>query len=243
MYKVAIEVCRPVAKILTKPHWSGQENLPTDRPFILVVNHVTEFDPFVIMHFLADEGHAVRALAKDSLFRVPVLKHVFTSTKMVPVYRGTNAAGDALKYAKIAIAEGESIAIFPEGTLTQDPDLWPMKFKTGAARLALSTGAPVIPLAQWGGHKVLHRWRNSLPKFGRRHDTWVVAGSPIDLSDLNQDEDDREAVTEATRRMHQTLTRMVADIRGETAPERPWDPKLGAYPAADSGENPSDTRE
>ncbi|MDO5719280.1 MAG: lysophospholipid acyltransferase family protein [Actinomycetaceae bacterium] len=234
MYKFVIEACRPLTKILMKPHWKGQENLPTEEPFILIVNHVTEFDPFVIMHFLADEGHAVRALAKESLFRTPLVKHIFTSTKMVPVYRGTNAAGDALKYAKVAIAEGESVAIFPEGTLTRDPDLWPMQFKTGAARLALATGAPVIPLAQWGGHKILHRWRNSLPKFGKRHDTWVVAGKPIDLSDLNQDENDRQAVVEATRRMYQTLTRMVEDIRGEKAPKTPWDPKIEAYaPATD----------
>lgn len=228
VYQLALNVCRPLAKLTTRPHWSGIENLP-DEPYILIVNHVTEYDPIVIMHFLEKAGHAVRALAKDSLFRVPVVKQVFNATKMVPVNRGTAAATDALKYAKKALAEGESIAIFPEGTLTQDPDLWPMTFKTGAARLALATGAPVIPLAQWGGHKIMYRWAQGLPKPWRRYDTWVVAGPPIDLSDLNQDEDDREAVAIATERMRRTITDMVAAIRGETPPPQPWDPRLGDY--------------
>ncbi len=231
MYKVALNVCRPLAKITMRPHWSGQENLP-DGPFIVIINHVTEYDPFVVMHYLEKAGHAVRALAKDSLFRVPVVKQIFKSTKMVPVYRGSDKATDSLKYAKLALAAGETIAIFPEGTLTHDPDLWPMKFKTGAARLALATGAPVIPLAQWGGQNVLYRWRKGLPKLGKRHDTWVVAGPAIDLSDLPQDENDHEAVLTATRRMEQVLTDMVAEIRGEEAPVTRWDPKLEGYPPA-----------
>ncbi|MDO5049701.1 MAG: lysophospholipid acyltransferase family protein [Actinomycetaceae bacterium] len=228
IYKVALEVLRPLAKLTTRPHWKGRENLPKDEPFILIMNHVTEYDIIVVAHFIVDPGHAVRVLAKDSLFRVPLLKHVLNGAKMVPVFRGSSKATDALKGAKIAISEGESIAIFPEGTLTRDPDKWPMKFKTGAARLALSTGAPVIPVAHWGGEKIMHRWRNSLPL--RRRDTWVTAGPPIDLSDLNQDENDREAVVEATRRMEETIVRMVEELRGEKAPETLWDPKLEAYP-------------
>ncbi|MDO5722211.1 MAG: lysophospholipid acyltransferase family protein [Actinomycetaceae bacterium] len=229
VYKLALNVCRPLAKLTTRPHWSGQEHLP-DGPFILIINHVTEYDPIVVMHYLEQAGHAVRALAKDSLFRVPVVKWVFTSTKMVPVNRESSTATDALKYAKLALLEGETIAIFPEGTLTRDPQLWPMKFKTGAARLALATGTPVIPLAHWGGQNVLYRWRKGLPRLGKRHDTWVMAGPAIDLSDLAQDENDREAVVEATRRMEDRLTEMVAQLRGEEAPAKRWDPKLEAYP-------------
>ncbi len=53
------------------------------------------------------------------------------------------------------LARGDMIAIFPEGTLTRDPDLWPMVARTGAARMALETGVPVIPVAQWGAHQLL----------------------------------------------------------------------------------------
>lgn len=228
IYKVAVEVLRPLAKLTTRPHWKGRENIPVDKPYILIMNHVSEYDVIVVAHFVVDRGTAVRVLAKDSLFRVPVLKHILTRAKMVPVVRNSSHATDALKYAKKALAEGESIAIFPEGTLTRDPDKWPMEFKTGAARLALATGIPVIPVAHWGVDKIMDRWRNSLPL--RRRDTWVTAGPPIDLSDLNQDEDDWDAVREATRRMEQTITSMIEDIRGEKAPETRWDPKLEAYP-------------
>ncbi|MDO5034156.1 MAG: lysophospholipid acyltransferase family protein [Actinomycetaceae bacterium] len=227
IYKVAVEVLRPLAKLTTRPTWRGRSNLPSSGPFIVIMNHVTEYDIVVVVHFIADRGHAVRVLAKDSLFRVPLLKHVLRGAKMVPVVRGTAHAVDALKNAKDALAEGESIAIFPEGTLTQDPDKWPMKFKTGAARLALATGYPVIPIAHWGGEKIMHRWRDSFPL--SRRDTWVVAGPAIDLSDLNQDENDHEAVREATRRMEDTLVKMVEEIRGTKAPATRWDPKLGAY--------------
>lgn len=228
IYKVAVEVLRPLAKLTTKPHWRGRNNLPKDGPFILIMNHVTEYDVVVVAHFIVDAGHAVRVLAKDSLFRVPGLRRVLTGAKMVPVSRGTSSAGDALKNAKIALTEGESVAIFPEGTLTTDPDHWPMKFKTGAARLALATGVPVIPLAHWGGHEIMHRWRNSFPL--RRRDTWVMAGPALDFSDLNQDENDHEAVKEATRRMEVVITSLIEEIRGEKAPETRWDPKLKAYP-------------
>lgn len=228
MYKAAVEVLRPLAKLTIRPHWKGQENLPEGQPFILILNHLTEYDVVAVVHFLADRGHAVRALAKEVLFRTPVIKHVMKRAKMVPVYRGTAQAGDALKYAKEAIAAGESIAIFPEGTLTRDPDKWPMKFKTGAARLAFSTGVPVIPLIHWGDQEIMHRWRDSLPI--RRRDVHVVAGPAIDFSDLNQDENDHEAVLAATRRMEDVITKMVEDVRGEKAPETRWDPKLKAYP-------------
>lgn len=227
LYKFAVEVLRPVAKLTTKPHWAGRDNMPKNKPFILIMNHLSYYDIPVITHFIVDEGHAVRVLAKDSLFDTPGLGMVMKRTKMVPVVRDSAQAGDSLKHAKQALAEGESIAIFPEGTLTKDPDKWPMEFKTGAARLALSTGAPVIPLVHWQGERA-NMPSSSLPI--HRMNTWIVAGPAIDLSDLNQDEDDRDAVNAATRRMEAVITKMVENIRGVSAPPTRWDPKLDAYP-------------
>ncbi|WP_141553805.1 lysophospholipid acyltransferase family protein [Gleimia coleocanis] len=229
MYKFVLTACRPLVYAITKRNWSGQENFPKNQPFIVIMNHVTEADAFLVMHFIADEGHAVRALAKDSLFRVPVLKTILSKSGMVPVARGTSRSGEALEAAKRAIAAGESIAFFPEGTLTQDPDLWPMQFKTGAARLALATGAPVIPVAHWGGHNIMHRFRNSLANIWKRHDIHVMAGPAIDLSDLNHDSEDRETVAEANRRMETAIREMVAQLRGEPVPTQVWDPKTSAY--------------
>lgn len=231
MYKLVLDVCRPLVNAVTKRSWSGQENFPQTGSFIVVLNHVTEMDALLVMHFIGDEGHAVRALAKDSLFKVPGLKQVLTKSGMVPVIRGSERSGEALEAAKKAIESGESIAIFPEGTLTKDPERWPMSFKTGAARLALATGVPVIPVAHWGGHQILHRFGNSIPRFWKRHPVQVVAGPAIDLADLPQDPADRQAVAEATRRMELTLLEMVAQLRGEPVPQRIWDLKTQAYKA------------
>ncbi|WIK65338.1 lysophospholipid acyltransferase family protein [Gleimia hominis] len=233
MYKAVLRITGPLIRPMMRTHWTGQENLPKEGPFILIMNHVTEFDPFMVMYYLGDEGHAVRALAKDSLFHVPLLKTVLKRAKMVPVHRSSSEAGDALKNAKNAIAHGESIAFFPEGTLTRDPDMWPMTFKTGAARLAFAMNVPVIPLAQWGGHKIMHRFRDSIPFLKGRQDVWVHTGPAIDLSDLNQDEEDRAAVHAATRRMQRVITQMVAALRNEEPPRYPWNPKLGRYLTAD----------
>lgn len=236
IYRVALEVCRPITRGLTKATWKGQENFPKDQPFIVIMNHLTEFDAFVIMHFITDEGIAVRALAKASLFKVPLLGSILRKTKMVEVHRGSERSKDALEVAKRAIQQGETIAIFPEGTLTTDPKFWPIRFKTGAARLALATGAPVIPVVHWGSQNVMHRFRNSIMKFWKRHPTTVVAGPPIDLSDLPQDENDRDAVQAANRRMEATVRKMLAEIRGEAVPTQVWNPKTESYEPWEAGE-------
>ncbi|MCS4484870.1 1-acyl-sn-glycerol-3-phosphate acyltransferase [Gleimia sp. 6138-11-ORH1] len=237
IYRLALEVCRPITRGLTKATWKGQENFPKDRPFIVIMNHLSEFDAFVLMHFITDQGVAVRALAKASLFKVPLLGSLLRKTNMVEVHRGNERSKDALEAAKKAILAGESIALFPEGTLTTDPEFWPMHFKTGAARLALATGAPVIPIAHWGSQNVMHRFGNSIMKFWKRHATTVVAGPAIDLSDLPQDETDREAVATANRRMEDAIRSMLAQIRGEAVPTQIWNPKTQAYePLETAGE-------
>ena len=60
------------------------------------------------------------------------------------------------------------IAIFPEGTLTRDPDLWPMAARTGAARMALEAGVPVVPVAQWGAQRLLGRYSKVLKPIPRK---------------------------------------------------------------------------
>lgn len=236
IYRLALEVCRPITRGLTKATWKGQDNFPKDRPFIVIMNHLTEFDAFVIMHFITDEGIAVRAMAKASLFKVPLLGTILRKTKMVEVHRGSERSKDALEAAKQAIRDGETIAIFPEGTLTTDPKFWPMQFKTGAARLALATGAPIIPVVHWGSQNVMHRFRDSIMKFWKRHPTTVVAGPAIDLSDLPQDDANREAVQTATRRMEDTVRKMLAEIRNEPVPTEVWNPKTESYEPLATGE-------
>ena len=148
-YKFCFNVAKTAVSLITRKDWAGEQNLPNEG-FIAVSNHVTNFDSLTFMHFLGENGIPPRMLAKAELFDVPVLGAIMRKCKQVPVYRGSKRAGDALAGAERALLAGECVGIFPEGTLTEDPDYWPMKGKTGAARLALRTHAPVIPVAQWG---------------------------------------------------------------------------------------------
>ena len=129
----------------------------------------------------------------------------------------------ALRGVRAALEEGLPIAIMPEGTLTRDPDLWPMKARPGVGRLALSSGAPVIPIAQWGAQGLLGRYARRPGNIFRRPVQHVQAGPPVDLSDLLDRPDDPRAHTEATRRVMAAITTMLADIRGEEPPAEPFD--------------------
>lgn len=218
-YRVLARVVRPILFATTRPQWSGGEHLPTDRGFIAVANHVTTADPLTFAHFLYDHGVVPRILAKASLFRVPVLRRVLRATGQIPVHRATAEAGSSLRAAAAAIEAGECVSIFPEGTLTREPNMWPMAGKTGVARLALTTQAPVIPVAQWGAHRLLARYGRVIKPIPRKPVT-VVAGPPVDLSDLYDRPQDAVVLREATERVMAAITELLEEIRGESAPEQ-----------------------
>lgn len=218
-YRVLARIVRPILFATTRPQWSGGEHLPTDRGFIAVANHVTTADPLTFAHFLYDHGVVPRILAKASLFRVPVLRRVLRATGQIPVHRQTAEAGSSLRAAVDAIEAGECVSIFPEGTLTREPDMWPMAGKTGVARLALTTRAPVIPVAQWGAHRLLARYGRMIKPIPRKPVT-VVAGPPVDLSDLYDRPQDSAVLREATERVMAAITELLEEIRGESAPEQ-----------------------
>ncbi len=210
-------IVRPTLFAMTRIDWHGAENLPSGTGFIAAGNHVTNLDPLTFAHFLYDNGHVPRILAKASLFTKPVIGPVMRATGQVPVHRHSTRAGDSLRSAVAALEQGEAVAIFPEGTLTRDPDLWPMAAKTGVARLALTTRKPVVPIAQWGAHRVLPRYGKLLRPIPRKKVT-VVAGPPVDLSDLYGRPLEAPVLREATDRVMDAITALLADIRGEQPP-------------------------
>lgn len=220
-YRLAVVLLWPLLTILTKREWTGTENLNADDGGIIVAgNHISWFDPFVIAHVLWNNDRPPRFLAKESVFRIPIVGRVITSAGQIRVYRETSEAIAAVRDAIAAVERGECVVIYPEGTLTRDPGLWPMVGKTGAARVALATRRPLIPVAQWGAQEVIGPYRREfriLPRKTMR----VRVGRPVDLSDLYGRPLDSDTLREATARLIAAMTTLVAEIRGEVPPAEP----------------------
>jgi len=223
-YRLAVIVLKPVLLLLTRRNWRGAENLPATGGVITVANHVTYVDPFTFAHFVYEAGRLPRFMAKESVFRLPLLGRVVRGAGQIPVYRETQDAGAAYLAAVEAVRNGECVSFFPEGTLTRDPGHWPMRGKTGAVRVALETGAPVIPVAQWGAHEILAPY-GKRPHLFPRHDITVVAGPPIDFSRFAGQPVTVPILAEATEQVMDVLTGMLEEIRGEQAPAERFDPR------------------
>lgn len=221
-YRGVAHVVRPLLRAMTRKDWHGAENMPADGGYIAASNHMTNIDPLTFAYFLWENGYAPKILAKASLFKVPVMRNVLHATGQIPVYRNTVSAGESLTAAVDAINAGDCVAVFPEGTLTRDPELWPMVGKTGVARLALSTRAPVVPIAQWGPQLLLGRYQKMLRPIPRKTIT-IVAGPPVDLSDLYDKPQDAATLREVTERVMAAITALLSDIRGEQPPEVRYD--------------------
>jgi 1-acyl-sn-glycerol-3-phosphate acyltransferase len=128
----------------------------------------------------------------------------------IPVRRGTGDKTPLMR-AEQALAAGEVVVIYPEGTVTKRPDHLPMDGKTGTVRLSLATGVPIIPVASWGSHSVWQKSGKGSLKYGRP--VWVKIGPPIDLSARRDQADDRQALGEMTSEVISVLTTMVEDLR------------------------------
>jgi 1-acyl-sn-glycerol-3-phosphate acyltransferase len=228
-YRVAEAIARPPLTIFTRRRWRGAENLPLDRGFVACSNHLSHIDPFTLAHFLLDNGCPPRFLAKESVFRIPVLGRIVAGAGQIPVYRETADAGKAFSAAVAAVERGECVAVYPEATLTRDPDLWPMVGKTGAARIALATGCPVIPIAQWGPQDVLAPY-GKRPHLLPRRVVQVVAGPPVDLSAFPGGTSDAAQLRGATDAILDAVTALLVTLRGGRPPERRWDPRQHGQP-------------
>ncbi|MDR0595011.1 MAG: 1-acyl-sn-glycerol-3-phosphate acyltransferase [Bifidobacteriaceae bacterium] len=220
-YKVVIAILVPLAYLLLKRTWRGSENLPKGRGFIAAANHISSLDFLAVVHFLVWRARPPQALAKQSLFDAPVVGLAMRAMGMIPVRRGTSSAGRSLEGAEKVLAGGGLVLVYPEGTVTRDPGQWPMRGRPGAVRLALDSGAPLIPVAQWGAQRLLPRGRR-FPRVWPRTEVQVVAGPAIDLSDLAVWEDRAAAVRVGTERLMGVLTEMVGRLRGEAPPAEPY---------------------
>ncbi len=220
---IAVPIVRPLLLATTKRRWIDGEKIPAEGGFLLVLNHISEVDPLIVAHIVWDHGRIPRYLAKAGLFKNKFLGFFLRAAGQIPVYRASKDAVGAYDAAVAAVRAGKCIVVYPEGTITRDPDLWPMVGKSGAARIALATGAPVIPIGQWGAQELLAPYAKRPDLFPRKLITMKV-GDPVDLSDLVGDQS-YAAVNQATTRIMAALTSLVEEVRGETAPAERFNPR------------------
>jgi len=215
--RFAVAVVKPSLLVLTKRTWSGLDQVPQEGGLIFVSNHISHFDPLTVAHFVYESGRWPAFLAKDSLFNIPVLGRLLHAVRQIPVKRGTADAAKALDAAADSLRRGEALIVYPEGTTTREPDLWPMRGKTGVARLWLETGVPVVPVVMWGP-QAIYDPRESKLHLRPRVPVTVVAGEPIDLSKWAGTTPSTQTLNEITEHIMLRLRDMLAPVRGGTAP-------------------------
>ena len=228
-YNAGLTILWPGLEFWTKSDWRGVHNLgsPGDG-LVVAANHISWFDPLVLAKFVNDSGRSPRFLAKSSVFELPLAGQIFKGADQIPVFRESSNAAGAVSAAIDAVNNGECVVMYPEGTITRDPDIWPMTGKTGAARIALYTRKPLIPVAQWGAQEVMAPYKLEANLWPRKT-MHMVAGDPIDLSDLYDLELTEEVFQAATNRLMDTITDMLSQLRGETPPDHRWSMSADTY--------------
>jgi len=229
-FNIAVPILKPTLLATTKHTWIDGEKIPATGGCILVLNHVSHIDPLTAAHIVYDHGRKPRYLAKSGLFKNKALGYFLRGAGQIPVERLSKNAKGAFDAAVAAVESGECVVVYPEGTLTRDPGLWPMQGKTGAARIALETGCPVVPIGQWGAHDLLYPYAKKPHLFPRTQITMKV-GDPVPLEDLRAEPISNEVINEATRRIMDALTGLVAELRHEEPPAERFDPRTAGVRA------------
>jgi len=217
-YRLAVFVLYPIMRWGFRWEYQGRERLIDAEGGIIVgANHISYVDPMVISYLLWECDRPPRFLVKEGILRIPVIGAIVRNAGQIPVYRESAEAVHAIRDAIVALDKGECVVIYPEGTVTRDPHLWPMKGKTGAVRLALVTGRPLYPVAQWGPQEVMRPYVKEFRLLPRKLMRLSV-GDPVDLADLVGRPLNTETLTIGTNRLMDAITALEADLRGEKAP-------------------------
>jgi 1-acyl-sn-glycerol-3-phosphate acyltransferase len=178
---ICIAVVYPVTLLLFRLRYRNAHRLPPTGPVLLVVNHISVLDPLACARLVFDHGRLPHFLAKESVFK-GFAGTLLRGAGQIPVARFSDSAHEALDAAQADLTAGNVVVIYPEGSVTRDPRWWPMQARTGVARLALTTDAVVLPVAQWGPQR-LHDYHAKKFHARLRTPTTYDVGEPIDLSE------------------------------------------------------------
>lgn len=224
MMRFVAYILGPLLHLLFWVKLEGKEKLPKKGAYILVFNHVTHLDPLVVAYatfFGLKRGP--HFLAKGGLFKVPVLGPLLIAAGQVPVYRNGRRNVEPMDAAYKFLDAGHVITIFPEGTLTREPNGWPMRGKTGSVRMAIEAGVPIYAVGQWGSEVVLPTYTKKLrPK--PWHKVRVLVGDEINLDKYRGHKLSTEELKEATKVVMLAITKQVELLRGAKAPKELYDP-------------------
>jgi 1-acyl-sn-glycerol-3-phosphate acyltransferase len=199
LYSLAAGLSWPVVRWLYRLRAEGEENLPQEGGYVLAANHLSNLDPWPLGLPLWPKQF-LRFMAKSELYWWP-LNRVITAGGAFPVHRGERDL-EAMSTAVDLARKGNVIAMFPEGTRQRKGLVkrYQPKAHTGAARIALEAGVPLVPAAIAGTDR--------LSRLGPLR---VRYGKPIPLDDL-KGEDPSLAAREATDRLMAEIDRLGADL-------------------------------
>jgi 1-acyl-sn-glycerol-3-phosphate acyltransferase len=190
------------AWLTTRPfrlHTTGAEKVPATGGVVLASMHRSNWDTFALGVPL--RHRTLRPMAKVELYRNPVLGWIISRGGGFPVNRGKSDAV-AVATAVALLKAGEMLCMYPEGTRNRAGKA---RVHTGAARLALESGAALVPVAHRGTDQV-RWWPPRLPQFR------VAFGAPIPMDDLREWDDMRRASYEATERWKQAVAELQASL-------------------------------
>jgi 1-acyl-sn-glycerol-3-phosphate acyltransferase len=194
-------------------------------PVLVVANHISQLDPIYTAVYLRKSGRVPHIMAKASLWKIPIVGKVVAGTGQIPVERGGGQGQVGLEAAVNALKAGQMVLIYPDGTVTRDPDKWPMKPRPGVAAMALAGDFPVVPVVHWGTQEVYVPYTKGgfhpLP----RKDIRVVAGPPIDLSAYRGKPVDARLVRDVSYVIQAAVRDLLGQVRGETPPTGFYDQK------------------
>jgi 1-acyl-sn-glycerol-3-phosphate acyltransferase len=219
--RLAVVLVYPTASLLYRLRYRHGDRLPVRGPVLLVANHVSVLDPLACARLAWDQGRVPHFLIKDAMFR-GVIGTLLRQAGQIPVARGSAEAARSLEEARADLRAGNLVVIYPEGSVTRDPDWWPMQARTGVARLALTTEAPVVPVAQWGPQRV-HDYHAKRLHLRPRQPADYLVGEPVDLEVLRAEVRAGRALTPELLRQTTDLIMgrvrdQLAELRDEPAP-------------------------
>lgn len=220
--RLCVMILYPIDGLLFRIRWRNLDRIPgPDRGGVIIaINHLSNVDTVLMARLVWQSGRVPRFLVKAGVFSKPGLGQIMRGAKQIPVYRGTADAADSLHEAVAALERGEAVVIYPEGTITKEPDHWPMQGRTGIARIVLACpDIPVVPVGQWGAHP-----GPGISHLATRRVSAANVGEPVDLSRFRGQEPSARVLREITDEIMSAIRTEVAALRGEAAPTEFYKP-------------------